>query len=94
MPELVNEGDRVALEKLTKAEIIDRLLASETRAARMEDALHARRNEIPTGAAIITALVDLHRATAESGDGRYLKAARQIGDDIARSILGDEGDAR
>ena len=44
--------------------------------------------EVPAEASLaITALVELHRATAGEGPTRYLEAARSLGDSMAEAIL-------
>ncbi len=50
----------------------------------------------PEGAMVVTALVELHRAGLHDGtpNGRYLAAARVIGDSLADEILGPEGATR
>lgn len=64
-------------------------------AERMERELRMPRSA--EGAVIISALVELHRAGLHDGtaDGRYLKAARVIGDALVEEILGpSEGATR
>jgi hypothetical protein len=57
-------------------------------ADRMERELRMPRSA--EGAVIISALVELHRTGLHDGtaDGRYLKAARVIGDSLVEEILG------
>jgi hypothetical protein len=57
-------------------------------ADRMERELRMPRSA--EGAVIISALVELHRIGLHDGtaDGRYLKAARVIGDSLVEEILG------
>lgn len=88
----------------TEPTVDERLAADDTRerehepvsyAGRMERALRLPRGG--EGAVIVSALVELHRASLHDGssDGRYLRAARVIGDELVAELLGpSEGAAR
>lgn len=91
-PEQIEAAAMAAeLTKLTKAELVDRVIEQT-----MQRREGPRASRSPEASFAIQALVDLHRASAHEGNpGRYLEAAKHLGDELANSILGpDEGAAR
>lgn len=85
---------RADLEKLTKAELVDRTLAAEGLAAstreRTAEYLELRPAPGPQDAFLVSALLDLHRAAlhANRPDAqRFLDAALKVGAPLADAIL-------
>lgn len=107
MPEPTNESElraklraealveeRAALEKLTKAELIERVQAARTESEEVREALRSRDRQRarPEDGFTVAALVDLYRAATQAGRpdaGRFLDAALKLGGPLADSILGD-----
>jgi hypothetical protein len=88
---------RTDLEKLTKAELVDRTLAAEGLAAstreRTAEYLELRPAPGPQDAFLVSALLDLHRAAlhANRPDAqRFLDAALKVGAPLADAILAAE----
>jgi hypothetical protein len=88
---------RADLEKLTKAELVDRTLAAEGLAAstreRTAEYLELRPAPGPQDAFLVSALLDLHRAAlhANRPDAqRFLDAALKVGAPLADAILAAE----
>jgi hypothetical protein len=89
--------ERAALEKLTKAELIERLQAARTEGEEMREALRSsppvERRARPEDAFVVSALLDLHRAALHAGRHdaqRYLDAALKMGTPLADAILAAE----
>lgn len=84
------------LAKLTKAELVERVVGL-TRRLDVADDLRRmeRRRAAPEAAFAITALVALHREGLHdgAGDARYLKAARLLGDELVAGFV-DEPEPR
>lgn len=89
---------RVALEKLTKAELIDRLVATSEDVARLTErvdelrAPQGPRGPRPEDAFLVSALLDLHRAALHANRpeaARYLEAALKAGAPLADFILAE-----
>ena len=88
---------RADLEKLTKAELVDRTLAAEGLAAstreRTAEYLELRPAPGPQDAFLVSALLDLHRAAlhANRPDAqRFLDAALKVGAPLADAVLAAE----
>jgi hypothetical protein len=89
---------RTDLEKLTKAELVDRTLAAEGLAAstreRTAEYLELRPAPGPQDAFLVSALLDLHRAALHAryhaDAARYLDAALKVGAPLADAILAAE----
>ena len=88
---------RADLEKLTKAELVDRTLAAEGLAAstreRTAEYLELRPAPGPQDAFLVSALLDLHRAAlhANRPDAqRFLDVALKVGAPLADAILAAE----
>lgn len=87
-PESETPADATPAEERAEGGASDTPVEPRSYADRME-----RELRVPRGgeaAVIISALVELHRAGLHDGstDGRYLKAARVIGDQLAADVLG------
>jgi len=88
---------RAALEKLTRDELVDRVVALEegVGAPGRDFVQHfepLRRYAGPEDAVVVAALVDLFRAAKQDGRpdaGRFLDAALKVGAPLADAILGD-----
>lgn len=88
---------RADLEKLTKAELVDRTLAAEGLAAstreRTAEYLELRAAPGPQDAFLVSALLDLHRAALHANRpdaARFLDAALKVGAPLADAILDAE----
>lgn len=94
--------ERAKLEKLTKPELVDRVLAAKDDVAFLDGKLREQRDHRrarPEDAMVVSALLDLHR-TVEERQGatirgrspaignRYLEAARALGDELVEAVLG------
>lgn len=90
--------ERTALEKLTKAELVERVQQARTESEDAREQLRAvreagrGRQSRPEDGFVVAALVDLYRAATQAGRpdaGRFLDAAVKLGAPIADFILGD-----
>lgn len=97
-PDAEKPDPRVALEKLTKAELIDRLVATSEDVARLTErvdelrAPRGPRGPRPEDAFLVSALLDLHRAALHANRpeaARYLEAALKAGGPLADFILAE-----